>query len=173
MTLALARFRPRERPSAGAGPVVDTPAGRVGAWRLLASMPAVRLVKCAFAVANFFTAPVLLVIPLYAKGVLAGSGATMATLEAALWFGLLAGAFSGGTIKVPTSRVTQFGAASVAVNALALALPGVLATFPVYAVTLALGGWCVGVVNVRFVAFFHEVVPPAVKGRFFAAMQGL
>ncbi|SDZ11886.1 Transmembrane secretion effector [Amycolatopsis xylanica] len=141
-----------------------------GTWAFLGSLPGVRPLLVCFAAVNFFSAPTLLVLPLYTKSVLQQGPATLATLESALWLGLLLGAF--GAVRVPTrGRITQFGAVCIGAFGLFLAVPGLVVSGPVSIVTLALAGFCLGVSNVKFTALFQAVVPPEAKGRFFAAMM--
>jgi MFS family permease len=162
--LAAARFRTSPR---GPGPTGEK---RTSTWAFLGSLPGVRPVLVCFAVVNFFSAPTLLILPLYTKSVLAQGPATLAVLESALWLGLLLGAFSA--VKVRTrAPITQVGAVCVGAFGLFLAVPGLLAAAPVAAVALALAGFCLGVSNVKFTTLFQEVVPAESKGRFFAALM--
>lgn len=143
---------------------------RQSTWAFLGSLPGVRPLLVCFAAVNFFSAPTLLVLPLYTKSVLEQGPAMLATLESALWLGLLLGAF--GAVRVPArGRITQFGAVCIGAFGLFLAVPGLLVSGPVSIVTLALAGFCLGVSNVKFTTLFQTVVPPAAKGRFFAAMM--
>ncbi|WP_394938157.1 MFS transporter [Psychromicrobium sp. YIM B11713] len=164
--LVAARFRSvaAERPAPG-----EAPAARQSTREFLRSLPGVGPLLACFAAANFFSAPTLLILPLYTSAVLHEGPATLAALEAALWLGLLLGAFLAARIRVP-GRTTQFGAVCIAGFALFLGIPGVVPSALVYAVVLLLAGLCLGVSNVKFVALFQRVVSDGSKGRFFAIL---
>lgn len=167
--LYAARFRPL--PLAAEPDAAVTPEPQAAsAWGFLSTMPFVRSVLVCFAVANFFASPVFLVMPLYTKLVLEADAAVLAQLEASLWLGLLIGAFSGRLVA-GVRRIVWVGAACLGLYALAFALPGLVASQPVYMLSLAAGGWCLGLNNVKFVTLFQQLVPPAGKGRFFALLQ--
>ncbi|MFC8920411.1 MFS transporter [Streptomyces sp. NPDC057116] len=138
--------------------------------RILGELPYVRRILLCFTAANLFTTAVFVVIPLYTRSVLAGGGGTVALLEASLGIGTLVGSFTGA--RVP-GRPTVTGALCLGLMAVALALPGLFAARPVFAGCLAVAGWCVGVVGVRFVALFQRLVPTADKPGFFAVMQAV
>jgi hypothetical protein len=159
--IALARFRP--------GPSAP-PAAERGTWAFLGTLPGIRPLLLCFAAVNFFSAPTLLVLPLYTKSVLGLGPSTLALLEAALWLGLLVGAFVAPRIPVSGS-VTRFGALCLAAFGVFVAVPGVVVSPVTYLVTLAVSGFCLGVNNVKFTTLFQEVVPDSAKGRFFAALM--
>ncbi|MEU6369533.1 MFS transporter [Streptomyces sp. NPDC046931] len=138
--------------------------------RILAGLPFVRRVLVCFAAANVFTTAVYVVMPLYTRGVLHSTGSTVALLEAALGAGTLVGSFTGG--RLPGRPITV-GSACLAAIAAALALPGLLTGHMVAVGSLAVVGWCVGVIGVRFVALFQRRVPTEDKAGFFAVMQAL
>ncbi|MEU9419417.1 MFS transporter [Streptomyces sp. NPDC048272] len=156
-----------EGPDTGAD--VD-PAPRRTLRRVLGKLPYVRAILLCFTAANLFTTAVFVVMPLYTATVLRGDGATVSLLEASLGLGTLIGSFTGA--RVP-GRPTVVGAACLGAMALALAVPGLIATRPVIAGALLVTGWCVGVIGVRFVALFQRLVPAADKPAFFAVMQAV
>ncbi|GLZ30014.1 MFS transporter [Lentzea sp. NBRC 105346] len=158
--ISLARFR--ELPAA--------PPPERGTWAFLGTLPGIRPLLLCFAFVNFFSAPTLLVLPLYTKSVLGLGPAVLASLEAALWLGLLVGAFVAPRVKVSGS-VTRFGAVCVALFGVFLAVPGVAVSALVYVGTLFVSGFFLGVCNVKFTSLFQEVVPNSAKGRFFAALM--
>ncbi|TWP53344.1 MFS transporter [Lentzea tibetensis] len=160
--IAAARFRPMP-----AGPA---PEASNGTWTFLGTLPGIRPLLLCFAAVNFFSAPTLLVLPLYTKSVLGLGPSTLAMLEAALWLGLLIGAFTAPKIPV-SGPVTRFGALCVAAFGVFLAVPGLAVSPVLYTVTLAVSGFCLGVCNVKFTTLFQEVVPDSAKGRFFAALM--
>ncbi|MEV7614209.1 MFS transporter [Streptomyces sp. NPDC089799] len=174
LLVSAARFRspePAPVPDGEPGPGVPGAGGEPRALRrVLAELPYVRRVLVCFTAANLFTAAVFVIIPLYTRSVLHGSGGTVAVLEASLGTGALVGAFTG--TRVP-GRPTTAGACCLALMALALAGPGLTSSLPAVAVCLAVAGWCAGAVSVRFVALFQRLVPPADKPGFFAVMQAV
>ncbi|MBB5121016.1 major facilitator superfamily protein [Streptomyces eurocidicus] len=165
--LATVRFRaPEQGPGDGDG---AAPAPRT-LRQVLSGLPFVRKILISFTAANLFTTAVFVVIPLYTKSVLDGGGGTVALLEASLGAGTLIGSFTGA--RVP-GRPTVVGAFALAAMAVALGLPGLVGERPVIAGCLAVAGWCVGVIGVRFVALFQRLVPAADKPAFFAVMQAV
>ncbi|MGW6933969.1 MFS transporter [Lentzea sp. NPDC054927] len=146
--------------------------GERGTWAFLGTLPGVKPVMLVFAGVNFFSTPTVLVLPLYTKSVLGAGAGSLALLESAVWFGLIAGALLAPRIPVRGS-ITSFGAVCVALFGVFLAVPGVVVSLPVYVVALVLSGFCLGVCNVKFMTLFQQIVPPAAKGRFFAALTAV
>lgn len=146
--------------------------GERGTWAFLGTLPGVKPVMLVFAGVNFFSTPTVLVLPLYTKSVLGAGAGSLALLESAVWLGLILGALLAPRIPVRGS-VTSFGAVCVALFGVFLAVPGVVVSLPVYVVTLALSGFCLGVCNVKFMTLFQQVVPDPLKGRFFAALTAV
>ncbi|MFF9869626.1 MFS transporter [Streptomyces sp. NPDC013953] len=169
LLIACVRFRTPATSGASVGDPGAAPGGRT-LRRILAELPYVRRILVCFTVANLFTTAVFVVIPLYTRSVLAEGGGTVALLEASLGVGTLVGSFTGA--RVP-GRPTVTGAYCLGLMALALALPGLVAGRLVFAGCLAVAGWCVGVIGVRFVALFQRLVPAADKPGFFAVMQAV
>ncbi|MYQ97408.1 MFS transporter [Streptomyces sp. SID6139] len=180
LLVASARFRqatgtsdapqdPQDGSTAG-GERHGTPSAPRTLRQILAGLPFIRRVLLCFAAANLFTTAVYVVMPLYTRGVLHSTGTTVATLEAALGAGTLVGSFTGA--RVP-GRPVAVGSACLAVMAVALGLPGLWAGHATAMGALAIAGWCVGVIGVRFVALFQRLVPTADKPGFFAVMQAL
>ncbi|MFG5718290.1 MFS transporter [Streptomyces murinus] len=180
LLVASARFRhatgtsdapqdPQDGSTAG-GERHGTPSAPRTLRQILAGLPFIRRVLLCFAAANLFTTAVYVVMPLYTRGVLHSTGTTVATLEAALGAGTLVGSFTGA--RVP-GRPVAVGSACLAVMAVALGLPGLWAGHATAIGALAVAGWCVGVIGVRFVALFQRLVPTADKPGFFAVMQAL
>ncbi|MEU2631963.1 MFS transporter [Kitasatospora sp. NPDC007106] len=138
--------------------------------RILADLPFVRRVLLCFTAANLFTTAVFVVMPLYTRGVLHSDGTTVAALEAALGLGTLAGSATGGRLP---GAPTAIGAGCLGLMAAALALPGLAAGRATALAAMAVAGWCVGVIGVRFVALFQRTVPAEDRAGFFAVMQAL
>ncbi|KUN09256.1 MFS transporter [Streptomyces yokosukanensis] len=138
--------------------------------RVLAGLPFIRRVLVCFAAANVFTTAVYVVMPLYTREVLHASGSTVASLETALGAGTLLGSFTGG--RLPGRPVTV-GSACLGMMAVALGLPGLFAGHAAALASMAVAGWCVGVIGVRFVALFQRMVPADDKPAFFAVMQAV
>ncbi|MFE6685638.1 MFS transporter [Streptomyces sp. NPDC057743] len=165
----LTRFPRAATPPDEAAPSDGGPASRT-LRQILAEHPFIRRVLLCFAAVNVFSTAVYVVMPLYSRGVLHAQGSTVAALETALGLGALLGSFTGA--KLPGSPTT-IGGACLALMAVALGTPGLLADRSAAVCALAVAGWCVGVIGVRFVALFQRLVPAADKPGFFAMMQAL
>lgn len=163
---ARARFTPRDAGAAEAGR--EEPAG----LSLLDGKPLLRAILLCFGLINFFATPTFVVLPLYTKLMLGGDARMLGGLEAALWAGLILGTFASDRIAA-TRGTLRLGAACMLAFGLSLLLPGLIVSLPAYAAFLAAAGFALGLNNVKFVTLFHEIVEPAVKGRFFALMQAL
>ncbi|EST18803.1 hypothetical protein M878_43600 [Streptomyces roseochromogenus subsp. oscitans DS 12.976] len=157
------RFPHRE---AGDGPAPE----RRSLRRVLAGLPFIRRVLVCFAAANVFTTAVYVVMPLYTREVLHATGSTVASLETALGAGTLVGTFIGG--RLPGRPVTV-SSVCLMVMAAAFGLPGLFPGHAVALVSMAVIGWSLGVIGVRFVALCQRMVPADDKPAFFAVMQAL
>lgn len=158
----LARFRNAIAP---AGETQET-----SGWALLSEMPLVKRVLLGFGFINFFSTPTLVVLPIYTRRTLGASVSVLGSLEACLWVGLLGGALIAGKVNWFESRI-RLGALCLFVLGLGLAVPGVVTDISLYGGALFAAGVALGVNNVKFIAFFQEVVRPEWKGRFFALLQ--
>ncbi|MEV0180248.1 MFS transporter [Streptomyces sp. NPDC050625] len=156
--------------SVGPGAAHGTVPARRTLRQVLTALPFIRRVLVCFAAANLFTTAIYVVMPLYTRGVLHSTGSTVAALEAALGAGTLVGSFTGA--RVP-GRPTTVGSVCLTVMAMALCLPGLVATHAAALGSMTVAGWCVGVIGVRFVGLFQRLVPAADKPGFFAVMQAL
>jgi predicted MFS family arabinose efflux permease len=166
-----ARFpRPAPAPMDGTAQGEAVAPARRTLRQVLAGLPFIRRVLVCFAAANVFTTAVYVVMPLYTRQVLHANGSTVASLEAALGAGTLVGSFTAGRLP---GRPIAVGSACLAVMAAALAGPGLHAGHVTALGSMAVAGWCVGVIGVRFVALFQRLVPAADKPAFFAVMQAL
>ncbi|GAB7187278.1 hypothetical protein ATKI12_7109 [Kitasatospora sp. Ki12] len=151
-------------------PAGDGPGPSRPLRRILSELPFIRQVLLCFAAANVFTTAVFVVMPLYTRTVLHADGSTVAALEAALGAGTLVGSFTGGRLP---GAPTAVGAGCLVLMAAALGLPGLAAGHAAALGAMAVAGWCVGVIGVRFVALFQRLVPAADRPGFFAVMQAL
>ncbi|MEV6118279.1 MFS transporter [Streptomyces sp. NPDC052109] len=163
LLIASTRF---PRRGAGNGPVAEPRTLR----SVLAGLPFIRRVLVCFAAANVFTTAVYVVMPLYTQEVLHATGSTVASLETALGAGTLLGSCTGGRLP---GRPVAVGSVCLTVTAAALALPGLCAGHAAALASMAVTGWCVGVIGVRFVALFQRLVPADDKPGFFAVMQAV
>jgi predicted MFS family arabinose efflux permease len=148
-----------------------TTAAELSGWAILADLPLLKKILVGFGIVNFFATPTLVVLPLYTKYTLVGTAQTLGWLEASLWVGSLLGTFATGALVVRNK--IRWGALCLLVAALSLFLPGLMVALPVYGLSLFSIGLAFGSNNVMFLALFQEVVPPEVKGRFFALMQAV
>ncbi|WP_394841313.1 MFS transporter [Pendulispora brunnea] len=169
------RMLPRPEPAPtteGEPPPAGAP-DEEGAWRSLRRFPFIRSILLAFAAVNFFGTPSLIVLPTYVKWTLHGTAATLATVEACMWLGLIAGTFGAGKIAFGGSNTVRLSALCIACMGLAVLVPGLTIGTVVYAAALACVGAALGVNNVKMVSWFQQNVPASHKGRFFAAMQAV
>ncbi|WP_317621180.1 MFS transporter [Streptomyces sp. CBMA123] len=151
-------------------PATDTSAPPRPLRRILAELPFIRRVLLCFTAANLFTTAVFVVMPLYTRTVLHADGSTVAALEAALGAGTLVGSFTAGRLP---GAPTAIGAGCLVLMAVSLGLPGLAAGTTPALGSMAVAGWCVGVIGVRFVALFQRMVPAEDRPGFFAVMQAL
>lgn len=118
---------------------------------------------------NFFTVPVVILLPLVTERVLRGNSSVLAGLEASLFAGFIIGSFGSGwaakreAIKVSASALFLMGL-SYGVIALGKS-PGLIALGLIFA------GICVGLNNARMMTYFHELFPEEEKGKFFASLN--
>lgn len=139
-------------------------------WGILEDLPFVKKLLIGFACVNFFGSPVLVILPIYTKKTLLGDSSLLGFLEASVWLGLILGAFFSKRIQPKLSQ-TQLIAICVVFFALGLLIPGVIVNKSVFAISLLLIGMSLGINNVKTMAYFQEIVPNELKGRFFSLMQ--
>jgi len=138
----------------------------------LNKIPLLKKILIGFGFVNFFATPILVILPLYTKHVLSAGPSTLAILEAALWIGLLFGTFSAPLFR--SSRgIVRLGSHCLGVFGVFLFLPGLVHLTLFSAVTLFGAGTAMGLNNVKFISLFQLIVPPEVKGKFFALMHAL
>ncbi|MGG2461494.1 MFS transporter [Streptomyces sp. RGM 3693] len=167
--VAVTRF-PRDGAARDGDAPADGAPPRRTLRQILADHPFIRRVLLCFAAVNVFSTALYIVMPLYTRAVLHAHGPTAAALETALGIGTLLGSFTGA--RLPGSATTV-GGACLALLAVALGTPGLLADRGAVVGALVVAGWCVGAIGVRFVALFQRLVPAADKPGFFAVMQAL
>lgn len=160
---ALARFRPFT-------PSVTEGASAAG-WEILKDYPLLKKILIGFGLINFFATPTLVVLPIYVKKTLGATASTLGQLEACLWVGLIVG--TALAARITTESRIKLGAVCVLIFGMALALPGLVTSAPVYGLALFVGTVALGVNNVKFISLFQETVAPEMKGRFFALMQAI
>lgn len=161
--------RPRSDPAAAAAKSAKDADG-LTAWQLIRGLPVIRQVLIGFAAINFFSIPVMVLLPIYTKTVLSGSAMRLALYEGALWSGLLAGSILARYLPKSWHALNVTAAALLAFG-LALLAPGVVVGPVAYAVFLGGTGLALGTINVRMLSYFQTAVPEAQKGRFFAVMR--
>lgn len=134
--------------------------------------PGVMPLLYSFAVANFFMFPLFLVLPIFTQRILHGSITQLGLLEACFWLGLISGAMVSSRLwqqaavqKIAAALFCLFGALLLSVYW----LPNPYWT----GVVLFAGGASAGLINVKVITWFQQVVPDAHKGAFFAKLQGL
>ncbi|MFI2458126.1 MFS transporter [Streptomyces sp. NPDC019539] len=173
--ITIVRFsRQPEGTASSAAPAEPPPSPATALRRTLrqtlGTLPRVRAILLCFTAANLFTTAVFVVMPLYTVTILHGDGVTVSLLEMSLGLGTLIGSLTGARVPGPPMAV---GSTCLGAMALALAVPGLIATRLVFVSSLLVTGWCVGVIGVRFVALFQRLVPAGDKPAFFAVMQAV
>jgi MFS family permease len=139
---------------------------------IFAEIPLVKGLLYGFAAVNFFGTPVLVILPIYTKVVLAGSARTLSFLEGAIWMGLLCGTFSAKFFGLK-SRPIFFTGLCLSAFAFFLSLPGIRLSQFMYGISLFGVGISLGLLNVRLITLFQQIVPADVKGRFFSLLQAM
>ena len=141
-------------------------------WSILASYGNLKRILISFGIINFFATPTLVVLPIYTRRTLHATATTLGTLEAGLWLGLLLGSLCGCWVNFLKNRI-HLASLGCFIFGLGLAFPGVVTSLPLYRVALFVAGGALGIVNVKFIAYFQQIVDPAIKGRFFALLQAM
>ncbi len=173
MTLVFPKSVPAENitETAEAEPSVSAPE-LVDDKALWQKFPLLKRLLVGFGLVNFFATPTLVIVPLYVQKSLLGDATLMGLLEAALWVGILLGTFSAAMIR-SHGRTIRLGSLSMFIYGGSMIVPGLIINTWAFALALILAGASLGITNVKFVTLFQKVVPDAVKGRFFAAMQAI
>lgn len=156
------------QPPADSSPVRAADSG----WSLVKRYPLFDKILIAFGLINFFTTPAMVILPLYVRQILGGTARNLGLLEACIWIGLLIGSVAAPRL---VARRHPLVVATVCIGAmgLSLLLPGLIISTPLYAVSLFLTGFTIGLNNSRFIVLFQETVADDVKGRFFALLQAI
>jgi MFS family permease len=123
-----------------------------------------------FATANFFIAPVFLVLPIFIKQVIQGSITQLGMLEACFWLGLIFGAMIS-TRLFTTWAVQKITGFLLGIFGVMMVVVWLFPNLYWAGVVLFVGGSAVGVVNVKMITYFQRVVPDSEKGHFFARLQ--
>lgn len=146
--------------------------GMTTGWSVLDDFPGLKKVLMGFGMVNFFTMPTLIILTLYVKEALKGTATLLGVMEACLWAGFVAGSFAAAW--VPGGRKTLgVGTACIFMFGISLVVPGLIVNTFIYGFFLFVAGMVMGINNVKFMTLFQEIVPSAIKGRFFALMQAL
>lgn len=151
----------------------ETPLAKPKLKAFLKSQPLIKAILVVFGLTNFFANPIAIVLPIYVKTLLNGSAQTLGALEAALWVGLIAGAFIANKIKLSTEHILFVGFTSLVIFGLFLIIPGLIVDQNTFMICLFISGTAIGINNVKFITYFQEQVPAHIKGRFFSAMQAI
>ncbi len=163
LLLRAVKFAPSEAAAAGeamtAGPAM-TPS----------FSPFVRKLLVGFGFFNFFLTPVLVVLPIYVQRVLQNSAGQLGALEGFLWAGFLAASVLAERIGKKLSPI-RAGSYFFFGMSLLLIAPAVLTDVPTYGLSLAGLGFACGSANIKFVTYFHQIIPEEQKGRFFALLS--
>jgi MFS family permease len=125
-----------------------------------------------FGAINFFSTPILILIPIYTKRVLSLGAQELAFFEAALWIGMLLGSLSLNFWKFVRNPLL-LGAVALTLFGSSLVLPLLDGGFWLYLSALFFSGYFMGVNNVRFLTLFQEKVPLQIQGSFFSRLTAL
>jgi MFS family permease len=164
----LAKFRYVKAAAAAGEPTEATLSG----WAVLDTYPLLKKILIGFGFINFFSTPMLVVLPIYVKKTLLAGADTLGYLEASLWLGLIAGTFLSPVFSFVKSRI-RFSGLILSIMGVCLMVPGLARGTAIYAAALFIAGAAVGLNNVKFIALFQEIVAPELKGRFFALMSAV
>ncbi|MBF0443787.1 MAG: MFS transporter, partial [Oligoflexales bacterium] len=137
------------------------------ALQYLKSKKEIKLILLLSSFASFFTTPMAIVMPIYTMYLLKGDTAMLSYLEASISLGIIFGVFSERLFK-NIKDLYLISANCAFIIALALAIPGIIVSLPLYAVSLFICGLALGVNNVIFGSFFQRNIDKEYKGRFFA-----
>ena len=144
----------------------------VGDEEIFRGIPLVKKLLYGFAAVNFFGTPVLIVLPVYAKSALNGTGQTLSFIESTLWLGLISGTFLAAKVGLK-ERPIYFAALCLTSFSIFLAIPSMKLEYLGYGLSLAGVGISLGLLNVRLISLFQKIVPDVKKGRFFALLQAM
>ena len=157
------------RTTVGSAAVAEEAGGELSA---VPRYSVLRSILIAFAAVNFFSIPTLVVIPLYTKRILSGEASHLALLEGGLAVGMLLGSVVSS--RIPSGLAPfRLVAICLVLFGLFLGLPAQFRSMATYLVSLALAGGALGLLNVKIITFFQNIVPEALKGRFFAQLNAL
>ena len=146
--------------------------GQVSGWKILEDIPLIKRVLFGFGAINFFSVPIIIILPLYTNKTLHAGPSVFGMLEASIWIGILAGTFSAPLFNFVKSTI-KLGSRCLFVLGFCLFIPGILINQYTYMVFLFIAGFALGVNNVKFISLFQKSVKQEIKGRFFALMQAL
>lgn len=123
-----------------------------------------------FGVFNFFSAPLLLFIPMIVNDLMQASVTWVAVFEACLAAGSgLTALYFSFTRRTPTHTYPLIFAGMLLLGLMEAAI-GLSADRYIYALELIGAGVAIAIVNTMALSLFQAVVPPTMKGRFFAVL---
>ena len=125
-----------------------------------------------FAIVNFFLTPTLLIVPLAVKNLFQGTSTLLSISEAILAMGLIIGSFS---VKILIRFSNQLLTSGMLVLGMGLAIifPALNSGVPLFLLALFSVGALLGLLNVKIISYFHEIIPEEKKGFFFAKLNGI
>lgn len=144
----------------------------VSGWSVLGEQPALSRLLVRFAALNFFSAPVLLFLPHFAKATFGRGAWGLGVLEAAVGCGMVAGALGISRLPMPRELVGALARSLAAVAALFI-VSSLWPTFWGYAVALFGVGVAIAAINVRMMTVFQRRVPGPDLGRFMGVVVAL
>jgi len=132
--------------------------------------PFIRKLLIGFGFFNFFLTPVMVVLPIFVQRVLGNSAGKLGLLEGFLWAGFLAASVVAerigkgqGPLRAGTALFYGLG--------LFLAAPALIQDAYLYGISLFGIGVTCGAANIKFITYFHQIIPETQKGRFFALLS--
>jgi len=137
--------------------------GYLGTQRALLVMVAL------FAVMNFTAAPIMVLLPVFAKNVLRVGSEGYGLLQASMGVGLLGGSILIGAVG-QVKRKGSFVMKWALVDGLLLAAIGLSRNLPMAMLIFALFGVVNGVINVTLMAFLQSIIADEFRGRVFGTL---
>lgn len=141
-------------------------------YSLLPKEPILKKLLIGFAMINFFSTPIFVLLPIFVKNILKGNSSSLALLEGSIYLGGVLGAMFSSQIFIK-QNLLKVGIISIFVMGSFLFSLGFANDLFLACVFVIGAAGSIAIGNVKFVSYFQMVVPDAEKGRFFASLSAL